>query len=56
MNKLGVANLTAGLLEKGTKNRTVSELEDALAQLGASVFVFATKNNISASRFTSSSL
>ncbi|CAL2089648.1 zinc protease [Tenacibaculum sp. 190524A05c] len=46
MNKLGVANLTAGLLEKGTKNKTVSELEDALAQLGASVFVFATKNNI----------
>jgi zinc protease len=46
MNKLGVANLTAGLLEKGTKNKTVSELEDALAQLGASVYVFATKNNI----------
>ncbi|MCH2034814.1 MAG: insulinase family protein [Tenacibaculum sp.] len=46
MNKLGVANLTAGLLEKGTKNKTVSELEDALAQLGASVYIFATKNNI----------
>jgi zinc protease len=46
MNKLGVANLTAGLLEKGTKNKTVSELEDALAQLGASVNVFATKENI----------
>ena len=46
INKLGVANLTAGLLEKGTKNKTVSELEDALAQLGASVNVFATKENI----------
>ncbi len=45
INKLGVANLAAGLLEKGTKNKTVSELEDALAQLGASVNIFATKRS-----------
>jgi zinc protease len=46
MNKLGVANLTADLMEKGTKNKTVSELEAALAQLGASVSIFASKENI----------
>ena len=46
MDKLGVANLTASLLEKGTKNKDVSQLEDELAQLGASVSIFATKNNI----------
>lgn len=46
MDKLGVANLTADLLEKGTKNKTVSELEDAMAQLGASINIFASKENI----------
>lgn len=46
MNKLGVANLTAGLLEKGTQTKDVSELEDALAQLGASVNIYATKSDI----------
>ena len=46
MDKLGVANLTADLMEKGTKNKTVSELESALAQLGASVNIFAGKESI----------
>ena len=46
MNKLGVANLTADLMERGTKNKTVSELEDAMAQLGASINIFASKENI----------
>jgi len=46
MDKLGVANLTADLLEKGTKNKTVSELEDALAQLGASGSFSAGKESI----------
>lgn len=46
MDKLGVANLTADLMEKGTKNKTVSELEDAMAQLGASINIFASKENI----------
>ncbi len=45
-DKLGVASLTADLMEKGTQNKTVSELEAALAQLGASVNVFASKENI----------
>ncbi len=46
MDKLGVANLTADLMERGTKNKTVSELEDAMAQLGASINIFASKENI----------
>tara|TARA_R110001632_G_scaffold18712_21_gene57724 strand:- start:3100 stop:5931 length:2832 start_codon:yes stop_codon:yes gene_type:complete len=52
MDKLGVANLTADLLEKGTKNKTVSELEDALAQLGASVNISARKESIRVSGTT----
>lgn len=46
MDKLGVANITANLLEKGTKNKTVGELEDALAQLGASINISASKESI----------
>jgi zinc protease len=46
MDKLGVANLTADLMERGTKNKTVSELEDAIAQLGASISIYATRENI----------
>lgn len=45
MKKLGVANLTAQLMEKGTKNKTVSELEDAIAQLGASISLNVTKES-----------
>jgi len=52
MDKLGVANLTADLLEKGTKNKTVSELEDALAQLGASGSISAGKESIMVSGTT----
>ncbi|MFY0603754.1 MAG: insulinase family protein [Flavobacteriaceae bacterium] len=46
MDKLGLANLTANLMSRGTKNKTVSELEDALAQLGASVNISAGRENI----------
>lgn len=46
MDKLGVANLTADLMERGTQNKTVSELEDAIAQLGASIAIFANKESI----------
>tara|TARA_R110002073_G_scaffold89852_6_gene212517 strand:- start:33284 stop:36115 length:2832 start_codon:yes stop_codon:yes gene_type:complete len=46
IDKLGVANLTADLMEKGTKSKTVSELEDALAQLGASVNIFSGRESI----------
>lgn len=52
MDKLGVANLTAGILEKGTKTKDVGQLEDAIAQLGASINIFASKRDITISGTT----
>ncbi|APZ46421.1 peptidase M16 [Polaribacter reichenbachii] len=46
MDKLGVANLTADLLNKGTKNKTVQELEEAIQELGASIYVYSDVENI----------
>ena len=40
-NKVGVSNLLAGLLTKGTANRTPAELEEAIELLGASIRVTA---------------
>lgn len=48
-NKVGVANLLAQLLTKGTKTKTTAELEDAIEQLGASVNVYATTESITIS-------
>ena len=36
-DKLGLANLTASLLNKGTQNKTTQELEEAIQDLGASI-------------------
>lgn len=47
--KVGIANLLAQLMTKGTKNKTTAELEDAIAQLGASVNVYATTESINIS-------
>ena len=44
-NKIGVANLLAQLMTKGTQTKTTAELEDAIDQLGASVNVYATTEN-----------
>ncbi len=44
--KVGVANLVAQLLTKGTRTKTTADLEDAIAQLGATVYVYATAENI----------
>ncbi|WP_299012868.1 pitrilysin family protein [uncultured Polaribacter sp.] len=52
MDKLGVANLTAELLNKGTKNKTVKELEEAIQELGASIFVYSDKESITISGTT----
>ena len=41
IDKPGVANLMAGLMEKGTANKTPAELEAAIQRLGASINVFA---------------
>jgi zinc protease len=47
--KVGVANLLAGMMTKGTKNKTPQELEAAIDQLGASINVRADKENITIS-------
>ncbi|MDB0040341.1 insulinase family protein [Polaribacter sp.] len=52
MDKLGVANLTASLLNKGTKNKTTQELEEAIQDLGASIFSYAGKESITISGTT----
>ncbi|WP_428820059.1 M16 family metallopeptidase [Microbulbifer sp. MCCC 1A16149] len=41
IDKTGVANLTAMLMQRGTKNRTPEELETAIQKLGASINVSA---------------
>lgn len=45
-NKTGVANLLTDMLTKGTATKTPKELEEAIQQLGASINMFATKENI----------
>ncbi|MCI2230200.1 insulinase family protein [Polaribacter sp. MSW13] len=52
LNKLGVANLTANLLNKGTKNKTVKELEEAIQELGASIYIYSNKESITLSGTT----
>jgi len=52
LDKLGVANLTANLLNKGTKNKTVADLEEAIQELGASIYVYSGKENITISGTT----
>ena len=52
MDKLGVANLTANLMTKGTANKTPEELEEAIDQLGARINIYATKENIRVSANT----
>lgn len=46
INKIGVSNLMADLLTKGTTNKTPAELENAIASLGASINAYATNENI----------
>jgi len=38
-NKVGVSNLLANLMTKGTKNKTPQELEEAIELLGSSIYV-----------------
>jgi zinc protease len=51
-DKLGVANLTASLLNKGTKTKTVKELEEATQELGASIYIYGDTENITLSGTT----
>ena len=52
MDKLGVANLTARLMNRGTKNKTVAQLEEAIQELGASIRYISSKENITISGTT----
>ncbi|MDO7602866.1 MAG: insulinase family protein, partial [Flavobacteriaceae bacterium] len=45
-NKVGVSNLLAGLLTKGTKNKTPEQLENAIESLGASINAYATNESV----------
>jgi len=45
-NKVGVANLVAKLMNKGTKNKTPQQLEEAIKQIGASININATRSGI----------
>jgi zinc protease len=51
-DKLGVANLTAGLLNKGTKTKTVKELQEATQELGAVIYISSNTENITLSGTT----
>ncbi len=46
INKVGVSNLMARMLTQGTQKKTPLELEEAIQQLGASINVNATTENI----------
>ena len=47
--KVGVSNLMANLMTKGTANKTPEELEEAIAELGATIRVNAGRQSISIS-------
>lgn len=46
INKVGVANLMARMMTQGTQRKTPQELEEAIQQLGATIVVSATTENI----------
>ena len=48
-NKVGVANLLATMMTKGTKNKTPEELEEAIDMLGANINVSAGRESLSIS-------
>ncbi|MEN8887088.1 MAG: insulinase family protein, partial [Winogradskyella sp.] len=48
-DKVGVSNLLARLMTKGTKTKTPEELENAIASLGARINAYATDDNITIS-------
>lgn len=45
-NKIGVSNMLAELMTKGTKNKTPEELENAIESLGATIKAYATDEGI----------
>ncbi|WP_439150906.1 M16 family metallopeptidase [Winogradskyella sp.] len=51
-NNVGVSNLLASLMTKGTKNKSTEELQYAIESLGASINAYATDDNITISGTT----
>ena len=47
VEKAGVANLVASMMNEGTKNKTPEQLEDAIGLLGATIRVSSSNENIS---------
>jgi zinc protease len=45
-NKIGVSNMLAELMTKGTKNKTPEQLENAIESLGATIKAYATDESI----------
>ncbi len=45
-DKIGVSNLIANVITKGTKNKTPEELENAIESIGANINAYATDDNI----------
>ena len=52
INKIGVSNLMAEMLSKGTKNKSPEELENAIESLGARINSYATENSVTISGTT----
>ncbi|MGC6284468.1 MAG: M16 family metallopeptidase [Polaribacter sp.] len=52
MDKLGIANLTARLMNRGTANKTTKELEEAIQNLGANISTNASKEELTISGTT----
>ncbi len=46
IQKVGVSNLLANLLMKGTSTKTTAELESAIESLGATIYTYSDKENI----------
>jgi len=46
IDKVGVANLITDMLMEGTKNKTPVELEEAIEELGASIFMYTSREAI----------
>ncbi|WP_111683802.1 M16 family metallopeptidase [Winogradskyella tangerina] len=51
-SKVGVSNLLANLMTKGTKNKTPEELENAIESIGASIYAYASDYDITISGTT----
>ncbi len=47
IEKSGLANMVAAMMNEGTKNKTPEQLEDAIGLLGASIRVSSSNEDIS---------